>query len=351
MTFSLRSSNFLLTLAFCLLPCLASGQSTSKPFPPTVRSLADAFDRGDRLSNMPELRQTRDLPGVIRQILSAGNPWPSIPRREAVFGLEVLAVALASDDAGVQGELPKIADYYAAAARRPAAPPVPSPDTFECGWHWAAIAAFEGAYRPVPALAEVDRALERCRAEPRFLLARAVLTDQRWPVLSVIRDGRAFDILPLNAMRAREVLAQYQVSMSHAETIAEARVRAAWYLYRSARLAEALPFLDNAGLPSADAELRCIAAIVRGRILRGLGRLDEATQAYRAALDAWPTSQSARVALMTMAVAHGDRGEGESLAESVQTMPENAIDPWWWFWQGDAHLFWPIVTSLRDLAK
>jgi Tetratricopeptide repeat len=322
--------------------------------PPGIRSLVEAFDRNDRMSTQPELRQNKDLPRLLRQVMTAGNPWPNVARREAVFALEIASVAVTSDDEAVHAELTKFLEHYSAIAR-PARPPhgaggASGSDGFECVWHWGLIAAFEGAFRPVTALGYVSRALERCPDEPRFLMAQAVLTDQRWPILTVTQEGRPF-MLPLNAGHSTEILSRYQALMARPETRAEARVRTAWFLYRSTKYSEALELLNDPSLQAGDAAFQYIGAVVRGRTLRALGQFDAAASAFRAALTAWPGGQSARVALMTLVVAHGDRHEAETLAEAIQSASNDVADPWWWYWQGDFHLYRSIVNRLRDAVR
>ena len=58
--------------------------------------------------------------------------------------------------------------------------------------------------------------------------------------------------------------------------------------------------IDGVQPPPTDRYVLYLTDLVRGQILRARGRSDEAAAAYRAALDTWPTAQSARVALMTL---------------------------------------------------
>jgi len=139
--------------------------------------------------------------------------------------------------------------------------------------------------------------------------------------------------------------------MNRGETRAEARVRAAWFLYRTTKYSEALDLLNDPSLQSGDPEMLYIGAVVRGRTLRALGQLDAAANAFRSALASWPGGQSARVALMTLVIAHGDRHEAETLAEDIQSAPDNPLDPWWWYWQGDFHLYRSIVSQLKDRVR
>src|SRR5262245_13092530 len=86
----------------------------SSRVPAGIRPLVEAFDRNDRMSAQPELRQSKELPRLLRQVMAAGNPWPNVARREAVFGLEIASVAVTFDDEAVHSELTKFLEHYSA---------------------------------------------------------------------------------------------------------------------------------------------------------------------------------------------------------------------------------------------
>jgi hypothetical protein len=73
--------------------------------------------------------------------------------------------------------------------------------------------------------------------------------------------------------------------------------------------------------------------------------------AFRAALTEWPGAQSARVALMTLLVNRGERGEAAALAESVETAPDEQFDPWWMYWLGGLRRYPADISALRELAR
>ena len=103
------------------------------------------------------------------------------------------------------------------------------------------------------------------------------------------------------------------------EVAIEARIRKAWLLYRTGRLEEALALFDSSGAQvNRDPALRFLDHLFRGHVLVALDRSDAAIAAYRAALVIGPSAQSARVALMNVLLARGDRQEAEALAERIQ---------------------------------
>ena len=142
---------------------------------------------------------------------------------------------------------------------------------------------------------------------------------------------------------------RYEEAMKFPETEPEARVRArAISLWRSATSTARSKCSTAGPAQSTDKEVRYLADLIRGQILRALGRSDDAVAAFRAALATWPGAQSARVALMTLLVNRGEREEAATLAEATQTASENEFDPWWTYWLGD----FPVVSSdARQAAR
>ena len=73
----------------------------------------------------------------------------------------------------------------------------------------------------------------------------------------------------------------------------------------SASLDEALALVDASPPGGTDPYVRYLTDLVRGQILRARSRPEDAAKAYRDALTTWPGAQSARVALMTLALEPG----------------------------------------------
>jgi tetratricopeptide (TPR) repeat protein len=170
-------------------------------------------------------------------------------------------------------------------------------------------------------------------------LAHAFVSEQQW-----LRGGPTPE-------REREVVRLYEEAMKFPETEPEARVRAARFLYALGNFERALELLNGATRQSTDKEVRYLADLVRGQVLRARGRSDDAVAAFRAALATWPGAQSARVALMTLLVNRGDREEAAALAEATLTASENEFDPWWTYWLGDFRVYPTMLDNLRGLAR
>jgi len=77
----------------------------------------------------------------------------------------------------------------------------------------------------------------------------------------------------------------------------EARLRLGKLLLDESRTSEAEPLLAEVDAKATDARQRYLARLFRGRAAERGGRLEEAIRSYRRALEAWPGSQAARLAL------------------------------------------------------
>jgi|GEM_PF-1063509 len=314
--------------------------------PATVESLADAYERGDYPGVLASLAASPDLGRLVRSVREGNTRWPSAPRRDAVFALEVASAALRSDAPGVAEEGQKLLVQYTTLIR-----PALGPDEFECAWYWTAATALQGAIRPAIALPFVKRALERCPDHPRLQLGLAIVTDQQWPTgVQQAAPNTAFPIRPPTPV-VRDLPALYDAAMAFPETALEARARSAWLAYRVENYTRAETLLSGPNMPGGDRVARYLAEVVRGKTLTALKRPLEAEAAFRSALVIVPGAQSARVALMSLLLSRGERTEAEELARAVTTAADDLVDPWWAYWQGDNRAFGAILGRLREMAQ
>lgn len=309
--------------------------------PAEVQALADAYDRRAYDSVQKTLAQSSSVANTIRSFRMSDSPWPNDPRRTAVFALELAFAGLRSDSTDAREEGGRLLGEYHVRVRQPA-----GADEFECAWFITESAALEGLFLPESAILFIPRALQRCPASARLHLAYAFVSEQQW-----LRGG----VTPAQEL---DVVRRYEDAIKFPETESEARVRAARFLYGLGQFDRALAILSpaapSAPSPSAgaaDKELQYLAHLIRGKILRALGRPDEAAAAFRAALEAWPGAQSARVALMTLLVNRGSREEAGSLAEAAQTAADDQYDPWWTYWLGDFRAYPALLDRLRAMAQ
>ena len=306
---------------------------------------AGAYDRGDYASAYAFVRRSPDLAASIRDFESHGNRWPASPRREAAFVIELAQAGFQRGAGPAAFAARDLLRRHAALVRHPI-----EPDGFERDWHWARLALATNTGNPDLAGEVLDAALARFPDEPRFVLARAVVLDQRRPP-DIEAESAGERMSAATASYVEDVLEHYASAMRFDGTAPEAAVRAAWLLHRVARFEDALTRLDEAPDVSGDSGLAYLRELVRARTLDALGRLEEAAVAFRAALEHAPTAQSAQVGLMNIALRRGNRAEAERLAELVHTLPEDAVDPWWAYWSGDYRHFGEVIGRLREQAR
>ena len=322
-------------------------RSSSIATPWTLDELTSAYGRGEHEQVAAALRRVSDPRTLMRDFRAAGNPWPEAPRREAAFVIELAEAGLFSTTDGARDDAAALLSTYRALVR----PPL-EPDGFERYWHWAVLAILQGAIRPTTAQSFVKVALARFPAEPRFILAEAIVFDQQWPLSpAALATARTGFRVPSTA-HVNGVIARYEAAIAIDDTAAEARIRLGWFLYRLGRHADALARLDDLRSDRAnDAQMRYLRQLFRGHVLNALDRSDAAVAAYRSALEIWPGAQSAQVALMTTLVQRGSMAEAQSLAERVQTASATQTDPWWMFWLGDQRFYPAVMARLREMAR
>ena len=124
----------------------------------------------------------------------------------------------------------------------------PAPDDpFECGWHLTASSALQGLWLTDAAELVVTRARQRCPREARFVLARAIIAEQR----ARMALRRAGPEVGLATAFATDALRLYDSAMALPDIEHEARVRAAWVRLRTSP-ERALALLDGVTHPSKD---------------------------------------------------------------------------------------------------
>lgn len=306
------------------------------PLPERLRSLPDFITAYEQRAYGPVLTSLRhhgDPTDLLRDFQDAGNPWPGNPRREAAFLLELVEPILFSTKRETREAGVAAVDRFAKLIRHPL-----EPDVFERYWYFALLAMLEGTLRPSLAQRFADEALQRFPDEPRFVLSRAIISDQN------IKAEMNGDI--------EVVKKHYADAIALPPTATEARIRLAFFLEQVKQHQEALTHLTAAGAePIAEPSLRYIRQLVLGHVLWSLNRRDESIAAFRAALAIMPSAQSARVALMNALLLQGDRPGAEGLAAQVQAETTADTDPWWSYWQGQYRLYPYVMARLREMSQ
>jgi tetratricopeptide (TPR) repeat protein len=290
-----------------------------------------------------DLRQHANPDDLLRDFEEAGNPWPGHPRREATMVLDLVEPALHSRRKETREAAFKTIDRFRRLIQHPL-----EPDVFERYWYFGLLAMFEGMLTPNIAELYVDAALQRFPDEPRFLLSRAIVTDQRW---STRREPTSSGDRPSAAHTAR-VRSQYEAAIAFPEAAVEARVRLAFFLHRIGEHKEAMAHLTAAGKTTIpEPSLRYVYLLILGHVLWSLDRQEEAQDAYRAAQTVFPTAPSPRVALMNTLLLRGDRQAAEALAAKIQTDTNDDLDPWWMYWLGQYRLHPAVMARLREMSQ
>jgi tetratricopeptide (TPR) repeat protein len=301
--------------------------------PRTLTDFTAAYERGAYQSVTAGLRVAENPERLIRDLTAAGNPWPSTPRREAAFVVELADAGLFASAPDARKSAEELLTRHARLVRHPLAP-----DEFERQWYVAVLAMLQGAIRPEVAQPLVDRAIARFPGEPRFVLARAIVSDQR------LSSGAAKPAAPYE-----ETTKAYEAAIAHPEVATEARVRLGHRLHLQGRHDAALEHLLLAAAGSkVDGTLGYLRQLFLGRVYAALNRRDDAVAAYRAALEIVPPGQAARVALMSQLLLGGALPDAIMLADIVQTEQSPVYDPWWMYWQGQYRHYAQAMARLRE---
>jgi tetratricopeptide (TPR) repeat protein len=317
------------------------------PAPPVgvPRRLAEfvaAYSAGRYDDVRAALGRVEDIDELLDEFERGGNPWPAASHREAAFALELTEPAVFANAAGPRDAGLGVIRRFGRLIRHPL-----EPDHFERYWHFAALTMLQGALRPDAAEPAVLAALARFPAEPQFVLARAIINDQR----TAIAVAPAADAAKSAQARIDLVRQQYRAALAYPEAAVEAHIRLAWVQHRTRQHADALQLLTAAAAsPIRDAALAYLQQLFTGHVLVALDRPAEARAAYQSALRLMP-AQSARVALMNTLLLQGETAAAEALAEDIQTAGAQLIDPWTMYWQGQYRLYPAALMRLRDLIR
>jgi tetratricopeptide (TPR) repeat protein len=308
--------------------------------PERLRSVSDfvtAYEQRAYGRVVESVRAMGDAGDLLHDFQEAGNPWPGKPQREATLMLELVEPALFSNKRETREAGVAAVKRFSTLIRHPL-----EPDLYERYWYFALLAMSEGTLRPSLTERFVDEALARFPDEPRFVLSRAIATDQRSVATGSQPAAHYIDLLTQ----------QYGAAIAFPQTAVEARIRLGWALYRAGRHDAALEHLHAAAAePIAEAALQYLQKLELGHVLWALDRQAPAIAAFRQAAAINPSAQSARVALMNALLLSGETQEAEALAQRVQTDPSTEMDPWWMYWQGQYRLHPQVMARLREMSR
>jgi VWFA-related protein len=304
----------------------------------TLDDLLDAYARGAYLAIARHLRGVTNPSGLIDDFVERGNPWPGSPRREALFALELAEAGLFSSNPQARQRARQLLDRFGRLVRHPL-----GPDAFERAWLLAQVTMLQATIRPAEVRPYIDRAIARFPDEPRFQLARAVLTDQSWPASSSVAA---------TPEHIATMTAQFEALLAFPDTRADAALRLGWFLHRIGRSDQALAkfaLLDR--LEQTDPYAAYLRDLLQGHVLLALDRHADALAAYQRARRLRPEAPSARVAEMSALLLSGDRASAETMAESIETSSAARFDPWWLYWQGDYRRYPDAIDAARRMIQ
>ena len=312
----------------------------------TLPELISAYERGAWDPVTLNLRQVADPVRLIADFDRGGNPWPGSPRREALFALELAESGMFSPRLPARNAAVELLLRFARLVRHPL-----GPDEFERAWYLAEVAMLQGMVRPSAARPFVDRALARFPHEPRLVLARAILTDQRWPYSGTVASGPQMSRGATSAEHMKTLMEEYEAAAAFPETRAEASIRLGWFLHRIGRSDEAIVRLKAVeSVERVDRSLGYLRELLLGHVLASAGRMEDALVSYGRAISILPGAQAARVAMMNAQLVHGNRPAAEAMAETLQQpAPRTMFDPWWLYWQGDYRRYPQELAAARAM--
>ena len=306
----------------------------------------------ERLRTREDFERYRpDMFLVLSEWKTAWSP------RRAAFALEIAIAAHARN-------WPFPSRYLAAArdivTARPEPPgTTPEDDRFELLFHRAAVAllALDAPYEveaylsPIAKRVAVDGEPTGARLfDARLLLARAMALEVQTLSRRANDDRRLTWILPPNDGEGRKALGRIRMLLDAAAAGADARadalVRRAFVSHRLNAQQDALSVLDNIG-PISDRMVDGWQYLVRGRVLAALNRPREAVAAYEQAAALAPAAQTAAVALAAQLLELGDREGAHRWATRARSTADNTVDPWQYYWMGDARLLPEWLAELR----
>jgi tetratricopeptide (TPR) repeat protein len=116
----------------------------------------------------------------------------------------------------------------------------------------------------------------------------------------------------------------------------EARLRLGKLLLDTNRVAEAEPLLAEVDAKATTERQRYLARLFLGRAAERSGRSEDAIRSYRRALEAWPDTQTGRLALAQALEKSSGPGAASEVVGALLDAPRSAVqsDPWFLFHVG-----------------
>lgn len=151
---------------------------------------------------------------------------------------------------------------------------------------------------------------------------------------------------------ARLAHAHYRTALAADPGLVEARLRLGRVLHRLGRTDDAIGQLTQVVAEQPDSRTLVLAHLFLGAIHEGVGRLPQAVQHYRKALEADPRSQTAAVALSYALGRSGERSESaEILRAALAPGRRSSADAWLLYHLGLPSLYESTIAQLREKVR
>lgn len=270
----------------------------------------------------------KDLERLATEFLATPAVRPDLPRRAlATFALEVAAATFTSQFP----QSMRLLDW----TRQRLIDATTAPGEFERHWHLASIGLIEESGDHAALELAAESALRQFPDEPRFRLARALAAE--------LRSAAA-------GSNWAESASRFEQAAVLDGARAEAHLHLAYIALRQDQPDRALEYLNAVGAAAADPSTTYLMHLLRGRALAAMKELSQAETAYRSALKEAPGAQSAMIGL---AVALVERGEGNRANDVVDALLKNKSvdDPWWHYWNVEYRFRDRRIADLRADLK
>ena len=294
---------------------------------PAYESVVRRYAAGDRqgavanLADWPEGR-LRDEFTALRALVQASlacpggcgaaNVWQRIPIEAAL-----MLHSDAAQEVRGEGRLPRLHESAAVESAR-LMKQDPSRRTFARRWYEAMAGLAQGENRWGEALEWAERGLEDYPDSAGMHLVLGSIEE----TLGARLGFRA------HLERAERAL---RSAVAADPSLGEARLRLGRVCWRLGETTEARSFLQDVLDRKPERDTALLAHLFLGRLDEDAGRLDEATQAYEAALALDPSAQAARIALSHVRLRRGDTASARAEAETALGFSGYRLrqDPFW----------------------
>ena len=173
----------------------------------------------------------------------------------------------------------------------------------------------------------LDHVVERFPNEPRFMLGQGIARDRYW------QD---------------DAIQAYLSLFGDPDVGGEAMMRLGAMQLRSGKPRDALTLFERAERATRDPYVIYLARLYRGRALERQNQREQALDAYRGAVAAWPGGQAATLSLASLLFQAGRRSQAQELTGSMFSVSPMPADPWREYVHADDR-FWPLlIGKLRE---